>query len=131
MVVYKSARQTNSTAQLFARWRARLQRYAAGDLACHTQVVTLWIDVGALEAGIADALCPERDTDCRAVRACRQMSLLLGHLLVLSWTRQTAAIRPWLAGLQRTLAALLQAAGGAMASSAVDGRRLPHEWLHT
>jgi hypothetical protein len=36
------------------------------------------------------------------------MSLVLGRLLVLSWTRQTEAIRPWLASLHRTLAALMR-----------------------
>ncbi len=103
MIVYHSTKQTAVVSQLLARFRADLERYARNGLASHDQAVALLIDFGEIEAGVADALSPEADSDCATLRAFRRMSLLLGRMFCLSWRREIGQIEPLVGELNGAL----------------------------
>jgi hypothetical protein len=103
MIVYRETKQTTLIAESFERFRADLEQYARNGLASHDQAVALLIDFGEIEAGVADALSPEADSDCATLRAFRRMSLLLGRMFCLSWRREIGQIEPLVGELNKTL----------------------------
>jgi hypothetical protein len=102
MIVYRAQEQTTGPSQLLARIRITLQQNGQGELTDHGQVVELLIDFGELEAGVVDALCPERDSDSQVAQALRQTNVLLGHAFYHSW-RRAGEMRLWLERLSSAL----------------------------
>ncbi|HWQ34162.1 MAG TPA: hypothetical protein VNQ79_15030 [Blastocatellia bacterium] len=103
MLVYRSAQRTVCTASLLAELNRGLKLLAQRGCADHELATELLIEFGELEAGVADALCPELDSDDQRLRVLRQTSLLLGHVLNLSWEHRTDEIRPWQRSLESAL----------------------------
>lgn len=103
MIVYRSTKQTFEVSRLLARFRGDLARYERGGFANHDQAVALLIDFGEIEAGVADALSPEADSDCPTLRAFRRMSLLVGRVFCLSWRKERGRIGPLIAELNSAL----------------------------
>ncbi len=71
----------------------------------HDTIVGLLVDLGVLEAGVADALAPEHDEDGAVTRALRAASVAAGHAHVASWQRRVAGVAHWCVELGRRLQA--------------------------
>src|SRR5262245_21101101 len=95
MLVYRSQQQIASPSQLLAGFRDRLKRCESIGPADHGRVVELLVDFQELEVGVADALCPEQDLDCRLMRRFRRAGLSLAHIFYLSWKGVADRIGGW------------------------------------
>jgi len=77
---------TESLVDDVSRAAGRLARSTTGDtLERHDAAVGLLIDLGVLEAGAADALCPEADGHDARLDAVRAATLAAAHVVVDSW----------------------------------------------
>lgn len=103
MIVYRSAARTVSP----ARWLAALHTdvlTAARATPSHDEVRELLIEVGALEAAVADAMNPVVDDMPDPLMRLREAICLLGHALRISWhDGDRAAVRTMLARAARVL----------------------------
>jgi hypothetical protein len=102
MIVYRAQDRVAATAELLGgiceKFRA-IERRTAPD---HAGIQDLLIDFGELEAGVADALCPEFDTASPELRALRHAAHCLGHVFHRTWRDVECAV--WLRRLGDTLA---------------------------
>lgn len=97
MIVYREQHRAAEPAgalRLLTRSIERLPRRPA-----HDEIVGLLVDLGALEAGITDALAPTEDEDGPISRELRRATLAAGHLLVASWHQDERAVTRWCAEL--------------------------------
>jgi len=102
MLVYRTQQRAASTARSLDRFAERLNRGPVN----HDAVTELLVECGELEAGVADARCPEKDEAGPALRAFRRLSLLLGQAFVHSWQGRLGRVKESLAGAQGAFAAL-------------------------
>ena len=101
MIVYREQRVKVEPGEVLRELRRRVERLPR---ACdHDVVVGLLVDVGAFEAGVADATAPVRDEDGVLARELRAASLAAGHALVASWHRREESLARWCAELGRRL----------------------------
>ena len=103
MIVYREQQRSARPDELLRRLRRRVE--ALPRRTDHDAIVSVLVDVGALEAGVVDALCPLADEDTAVTRALRRAALAAGHLAAASWRRSEASIARWREALDRELAA--------------------------
>jgi hypothetical protein len=97
VIVYREQHgvsEPSGALRLLARTLERLPRRPA-----HDSVVGLLVELGAIEAGIADALAPAEDEDGVIPRKLRAAALTAGHLFVASWRGDDEGIARWCAEL--------------------------------
>jgi hypothetical protein len=99
MIVFRDHDEVAEPGPILAGLVARAGTLAHG--ASHDDLTGFLIDLGVLEAAIADALFPQADGASPLAAALRQASLLTGRMVHASWCRQPPA------GLPRALAAAL------------------------
>jgi hypothetical protein len=95
MLVYREQRSSARPDLLLGAARTRLTDLLASDEGLHDRCVRLLIDLGALEAAVADELCPERDDLHPLLGALRSASLAAGHLVCHAWRGHRAAMAAW------------------------------------
>lgn len=101
MIVYREQRVTVEPGTVLRELVRRAERLPpAPD---HDTVVALLVDVGAFEAGVADAIAPERDEDGILAGELRAASLAAGHALVASWRARPVPLARWCGELRRRL----------------------------
>jgi hypothetical protein len=97
VIVYREQHCTTDPRDSLRALGRRLERLPrAPD---HDTVVGLLIEVGALEAGVADALAPERDDLDPETAELRSLSLAAGHALAASWRGRQDELAGWTAHL--------------------------------
>jgi hypothetical protein len=103
VIVYREQRTSADPGDALRSLARRVERLprAPG----HDDVVELLVDLGALEAGIADAAAMERDDDHVVGRKLRAAALAAGHALIASWYRREDRLARWCAELGRRLRA--------------------------
>ena len=97
VIVYREQHRATEPAgalRMLTRSMERLPRRPA-----HDEIVGLLVDLGALDAGITDALAPTEDEDGLVPRELRRAMLAAGHLLVASWHQDEHAVARWCAEL--------------------------------
>ncbi len=80
MLIYRSSERTVSVAAALADLQRALESAATYDA-----LVSILIDFGSLESGVADALCPAQDERLPTLDALRNMSRRLGRLVAAYW----------------------------------------------
>lgn len=85
MIVHRDHEELADTRAFLAGCRAQAAALDARPGSGHDAVTGLLIDIGMLEAGLIDRLCPEADGFCPFTRAMRQASLAAGRLFYRSW----------------------------------------------
>jgi hypothetical protein len=110
MLVYRDRRRIESTTGALMRLRGLIRDFTLRP--SHETAVRILIELGMLEAAVADARHPRYDEDDDLGRDFRAASLAAGHLVRASWWREPAT--QWREALERALATL-------------DLRRLPGE----
>ncbi|HEU4698798.1 MAG TPA: hypothetical protein VFS40_06450 [Gemmatimonadales bacterium] len=110
MLVYRSHRDRLDPATRLRRLLARVARCAEHGTLRHDEAVELLIDVGALEAGVADALSPEADHAEPPLGALRQASAATGAVLHACWTRDPTRLASALARTRDALARVAERA---------------------
>lgn len=118
MLVYRTESRRLSGATLVAGLRDRAARIACGAVT-HDAVVDLLVATGEAEAGIVDAIAPERDEPTELAALARAASLAAGRLLVASWAGEDAER---LSAGVRALAAALEALARAPLPAEVELR---------
>jgi hypothetical protein len=105
MLVYREQRQHERPALLLADVRHQLAALgpACGD--AHDRAIRLLIDLGVLEAGVMDAVCPEEDALSPQAHL-RRASIDAGHLVWHSWQGDVENRQRWVARLATTLGCL-------------------------
>ncbi len=101
MIVYRDQRVRADPHDLLGELRRRVERLP--QVPDHDTVVALLVDIGMLEAGVADALAPAWDEDHDLGRSLRAASLAAGHVLVASWHRREERLTRWCGELRRRL----------------------------
>jgi hypothetical protein len=92
MLVYRPQTRSVDTVAVLAALRAGAERLVRAGTPAHADIVDLLIACGELEAGVADALAPERDDVLPLLRAWRAAALAIGRLFVASWRQHAAAL---------------------------------------
>ena len=103
MIVYRDQRTAAEPREVLRGLRRTLERFPRRPE--HDEVVGLMVELGAIEAGIADALAPHEDEDAAVPRELRRAALAAGHLVVASWRDDEEGLTRWSAELGRRLAA--------------------------
>ena len=85
MLVYREQRREEQTAQLLGALRTELAGLTSSSADVHDRSVRVLIDLGVLEAALADAVHPETDGLHPLTDALRRASIAAGHLLWHSW----------------------------------------------
>ncbi len=93
MLVYRNQAELMRTEERVRQVRSLIFESAEGQWD-HARVTELLLEFGELEAGIADALAPQKDGVHPTMRALREASLLAGHAYFHSW-RDTGAASDW------------------------------------
>lgn len=106
MIVFRDQRVPADPTHLLSAIRLDVSRWANGSPPPHDAAVRLLINMGKLEAALADAIFPEHDGFHPVTRRLRQASCALGHVLWHTWRGQAAEARCWLAQAAATLAHL-------------------------
>jgi hypothetical protein len=96
MIVYRAQGHIENSSQLLRRFQRMLRRYAQNRSRKHEHTVELLIEFGELEAAVADALCPDKDSSNPIARSLRHASLTLGRLFWHSWKGAGSEIGRWL-----------------------------------
>lgn len=104
MIVYRTHRDRLDPAPRLRRLLARAERHARHGTLHHDEALELLIDVGVLEAGIVDALCPDVDRLDPLATALRRAGTAAGAVLHASWHRDTARLARVLAQARDALA---------------------------
>ncbi len=104
MLVYRNQAKSINTLNKLAHVGALIAELERGKWD-HERALELLIEFGELEAGIADALSPQKDGVQPTERAFREASLLLGHAYFHSW-RDTGAAPAWLSKFARAFRSL-------------------------
>jgi hypothetical protein len=102
VIVYREQRSVTGPAEALRALGRRVEGLPSRP--DHDEVVGLLVDLGVLEAGIADALAPTEDGDEALGRELRRASVAAGHLVAASWRREEAG--RWRDVLGRRLDAL-------------------------
>ena len=84
MIVYRADEQVADPTTLLRHCAALARNLTAGR-PDHDDVTELLIDLGVLEAAVADALCPDADSDHPRLAELRAASVAVARLLVASW----------------------------------------------
>ena len=103
MLVYRELRQSLSPRFRVAEIRSRLDELASASSGRHDSAVCILIELGVLEAGVADHLCAQEDELHPLLGAFREASVAAGHLLYHSWRHSRELAGQW---LERARAAL-------------------------
>lgn len=119
MIVYRSGERMASPPRWLARIEGELRAAVAVGRAEHDVVRELLIELGALEAAIADALHPEADDAHGADAIAREATVLAAHALRLSWSGASRA--ELAAALARVAAAVAPLAGERLPRAARTG----------
>ena len=101
VIVYREQRIRADPGETLLELRRRVDRLPR--VPDHDTVVGLLVDVGALEAGIADALAPKCDEEETVTRELRRATLAVGHALAASWYGRGELLAQWCAELARRL----------------------------
>ena len=110
MLVYREQRREEQPARLVAALRSELAALAPASADVHDRAVRLLIDLGVLEAALADAVHPEIDALHPLTAALRRASVAAGHLLWHSWHGGREWLAPWATRLRAAIGALGAAA---------------------
>lgn len=92
MIVYREPDATTDPRVLLADCRAQARALALAGRPDHDAVTGLLIDLGVLEAAVADALFPVADDVSPPAEALRGMSLAGGRLFRASWRAEAAPV---------------------------------------
>ena len=114
MLVYREQRRRERPVRLLADVRRQLDALAPAHPGAHDRTVRLLIDVGVLEAAVADAIHAEADALHPVTAALRRAAMATGHLTWHSWR-----------GAVHDMASWVERAG--VAIGAVEGVALPDE----
>lgn len=85
MIVYRPQDQVVSTMDLLGSLCEKFRRVEQRTRIDHSAIQEILIDFGELEAGIADALCPEFDFAPEEMRVLRRAAHFLGHVFYRTW----------------------------------------------
>jgi hypothetical protein len=110
MLVYREQRREEEPARLLAGLQQQLAALARSSAGLHDRVVRVLIDLGVLEAALADAIHPERDGLHPLTGALRRASVAAGHLFWHSWHGSGERLTPWIPRLRAALDAVAAAA---------------------
>jgi hypothetical protein len=92
MIVYREDDEAADPAALIPKLMRRAAAIGNGATE-HDEIVSLLIDLGMLEAAVADAIFPELDGESATTLALRQATLISGRLLRHSWRSEPALAR--------------------------------------
>jgi hypothetical protein len=106
MLVYREQRREEQTAQLLGALRTELAGLTSSSADVHDRSVRVLIDLGVLEAALADAVHPETDDLHPLTDALRRASIAAGHLLWHSWHGGREWLGPWAARLRAAIGAV-------------------------
>lgn len=98
MIVYRADEEV-ADPRVLLRLCAEHAQGLAGGRPDHDRVVELLIDLGVLEAAVADALCPEADADHPRLAELRAATVAAGRQLVASWDGRPVRSAPELGRL--------------------------------
>ncbi|HUR95812.1 MAG TPA: hypothetical protein VMY76_14610 [Gemmatimonadales bacterium] len=105
MLVYRDRHCRVRASQMLADALYQLERIAPGHAGAHDRAVRLLIDVGVLEAGVADAIHADADSLCPVTDRLRAASVAAGHLTWHSWRGSHDEMARWLDRLRVALGA--------------------------
>src|SRR4051794_7639622 len=103
MLIYREQRTVQDTTTLLSRIRTRLCDLPGAGDDRHDRIVTVIIELGLVEAGVADALHPEIDATDPISGTFRRASTAAGHLLWNSWRGHPQRLASWSAQLEALL----------------------------
>ena len=106
MLVYREQRRMARPADLLLESRRQLLALAPGHQGARDRVLRVLIDVGVLEAAIADEACPDVETLAPGLAVWRHASVLAGHLAWHSRRGDSEAMRRWAVQLDQALGRL-------------------------
>jgi hypothetical protein len=101
VIVYRDQRRRADPRELLLRLTRQVDRLPRRP--AHDTIVGLLIDLGALEAGVADALAPSEDDEGVTNRAFRLVALAAGYLLIASWEQREDDSSRWRTALEQRL----------------------------
>jgi hypothetical protein len=88
MFVYRKQETETTPGECLSRLSSILEEMLAEP--AHERATELLIEFGEFEAGVADALSPERDTRSPALSELRRAALSTGHIFYRSWLRESS-----------------------------------------
>lgn len=110
MLVYRERIEREKPLRLLAAVRDRLNGLAPTQAGGHDRTVRLLIDLGVLEAALADALHPDADALDPVTGALRAAGVAAGHLLWHSWRGEGKTMGRWQARADEALGVVERAA---------------------
>ncbi|HEX6617875.1 MAG TPA: hypothetical protein VF046_16340 [Gemmatimonadales bacterium] len=125
MLVYREQRREAQPARLLGALRDDLAALTPSSADVHDRAVRILIDLGVLEAALADAVHSEADGLHPLTDALRRASVAAGHLLWHSWHGGREWLGPWAARLHAAIGAV-----GALAAPARIETSVPEGYAY-
>lgn len=108
MIVFRKREELIESREKAESIRKLLLRMGGVREPSHEAVVELFIEFAELETAVADMLCMDGENVLPLSRALRELALLCGEILRLSWTGKTDALRPVLLRFRENFETIFQ-----------------------